>query len=145
VSGRAERCGEGAGSGASDPPHGRRILIVDDNLDNLQATKLLMEMQQQSVDVAQTGSEAIARVTAGSRYDLVFCVLGMPDMSGWRIAREIQEIAPGTAVYMLTGWEQNIQEDDPRRQWVRGVLHKPMKPELMQDLLAQQMIAQPVR
>jgi len=45
---------------ASDPPQGRRILIVDDNLDNLQATKLLMEMQQQMVDLAQTGSEAIA-------------------------------------------------------------------------------------
>jgi len=121
----------------SDPPQGRRILIVDDNLDNLQATKLLMEMQHQTVDVAQTGSEAIARLLAGARYDLVFCDLGMPDMSGWRIAREIQEIAPGTPVYMLTGWEQQIQDDDPRRQWVKGVLHKPMKPELMQDLLAE--------
>jgi signal transduction histidine kinase len=130
---------------ASEPPQGRRILIVDDNLDNLQATKLLMEMQQQSVDVAQTGSEAIARLLAGARYDLVFCDLGMPDMSGWRIAREIQEIAPGTPVYMLTGWEQHIQDDDPRRQWVKGVLHKPMKPELMQDLLAAEMIAESAR
>jgi signal transduction histidine kinase len=130
---------------ASEPPRGRRVLIVDDNVDNLQATKLLMEMQEQSVDIAQTGSEAIARLVAGSRYDLVFCDLGMPDMSGWRIAREIQEIAPGTAVYMLTGWEQQIQEDDPRRQWVKGVLHKPMKPELMRDLLADEMVAQSAR
>jgi signal transduction histidine kinase/CheY-like chemotaxis protein len=125
---------------ASDPPPGRRILIVDDNLDNLQATKMVMELQEQSVDIAQTGSEAIARLLAGSRYDLVFCDLGMPDMSGWRIAQEIHVLAPGTPIYMLTGWAQHIQEDDPRRQWVKGVLQKPMKPEMMRDLLAEERV-----
>jgi signal transduction histidine kinase/CheY-like chemotaxis protein len=119
-------------------PRGRRILLVDDNLDNLQATKMVMELQEQSVDIAQSGSEVIARLLAGSRYDLVFCDLGMPDMCGWRIAEEIQTLAPGTAVYMLTGWSQHVQTNDPRRQWVKGVLQKPMKPEMMQDLLAEE-------
>lgn len=124
----------------SVPPRGRRILLVDDNLDTLQATKMVMELQEQSVDIAQTASEVIARLSAGSRYDLVFCDLGMPDMIGWRIAEQIQTLAPGTAVYMLTGWSQHVQLNDPRRQWVKGVLQKPMKPEMMQDLLAEQNI-----
>jgi CheY-like chemotaxis protein len=123
-----------------DLPRGRRILIVDDDLDNLQATKMVMELQEQSVDIAQSGSEAIGRLLAGCRYDLVFCDLGMPDMSGWRIAREIQKLAPGTAVYLLTGWAQHIRKDDSRRQWVKGVLQKPMKPELMRDLLIDDMV-----
>jgi signal transduction histidine kinase/CheY-like chemotaxis protein len=122
-------------------PRGKRILVVDDNLDNLQATKMVMELQEQSVDVAQTGSEAIARISAGSRYDLVFCDLGMPDMNGWGIAQEIQKLAPGTTVYMLTGWAQQINEDDPRRQWVKGVLQKPMDPETMRDLLAHELVS----
>jgi signal transduction histidine kinase/CheY-like chemotaxis protein len=125
---------------ASELPRGR-ILVVDDNLDNLQATKMVMELQEQSVDIAQTGSEAIARISAGSRYDLVLCDLGMPDMNGWGIAQEIQKLAPGTIVYMLTGWAQQIKDDDPRRQWVKGVLQKPMDPGTMRDLLADELIA----
>ena len=121
---------------ASDPPRGRRILIVDDNFDNLQATKMVMELEKQSVDIAQTGAEALTCLLAGSRYDLVFCDLGMPDMDGWSVAREIQKLAPGTTVYLLTGWAQHIQKDDPRRQWVKGVLQKPVKREILQDLLA---------
>jgi len=128
---------------ASHLPRGRRILVVDDNLDNLQATKMVMELQDQSVDIAQTGSEAIARISAGSRYDLVFCDLGMPDMNGWGIAQEIQKLAPGTTVYMLTGWAQQINQDDPRRQWVKGVLQKPMDPEMMRDLLAHELVPDP--
>lgn len=130
---------------ACDPPRGRRILIVDDDLDNLQATKMVMELQEQRVDIAQTGSEAISHFLSGSRYDVVFCDLGMPDMNGWRIAQEIQEVAPGTPVYMLTGWAQQIQADDPRRQWVKGVLQKPMNPEVMRDLLADEQLPQPTR
>ena len=60
-------------------------------------------------------TEAIERLRGGVRYDLVFCDLGMPDMNGWRVAREIQDVAPGTTVYMLTGWAQEIADDDPRR------------------------------
>ena len=131
-------------SHASQPPRGRRILVVDDNLDNLQATKMVMELHEQSVDIAQTGAEAIARLLAGSRYDLVFCDLGMPDMNGWRVAREIQNVAPGTIVYLLTGWAQHIKNDDPRRQWVKGVLQKPIKPEVMRDLLANEVVKEPL-
>jgi CheY-like chemotaxis protein len=115
---------------------------VDDDLDNLQATKMVMELQDQTVDIAQSGSEVIARLLAGSRYDLVFCDLGMPDMNGWLIAREIQKLAPGTTVYLLTGWAQHIQKDDPRRQWVKGVLQKPLQPETMRELLVDEQAPQ---
>jgi signal transduction histidine kinase/ActR/RegA family two-component response regulator len=126
-----------AGAGLpSAVPRGRRILVIDDDGDNLQATKMVLELQDQSVDLVQSGTEAIARVRAGLRYDLVLCDLGMPDMNGWRVAREIQEIAPGTLVYILTGWAQEIREGDPRRQWVRGVLQRPMDQEMILDLLA---------
>jgi hypothetical protein len=36
----------------------------------------------------------------------------------------------------LTGWAQQIAEDDPRRRWVKGVLEKPMTLESLRDLLA---------
>jgi signal transduction histidine kinase/CheY-like chemotaxis protein len=118
------------------PPLGRRILIVDDDADNLEATRMAMEMEGQDVDIARNGREAIDRLRTGRRYDLILCDLGMPDVNGWRVAREIQDLAPGTTVYMLTGWAQHIAEDDPRRRWVKGVLEKPMTLERLRELLA---------
>ena len=117
------------------PPVGRHILIGDDDADNLEATQQAMEMEGQEVDIAKNGREAIERLRAGHHYDLILCDLGMPDMNGWRVAREIQDVAPGTTVYMLTGWAQQIADDDPRRKWVKGVLEKPMTLEHMRDLL----------
>jgi signal transduction histidine kinase/ActR/RegA family two-component response regulator len=124
------------------PPRRRQILVIDDNLDNLQATKLVLQLQQQSVDVAQTGAEALARFASGSRYDLVLCDIGMPDMNGWRVAREIQKAAPGTTVYLLTGWAHDISPDDARQQWVKGILQKPMNLEVVRQILADERIDQ---
>jgi signal transduction histidine kinase len=117
-------------------PVGRHILIVDDDADNLEATRMAMVMEGQAVDIARNGREAIERLRAGMRYDLILCDLGMPDMNGWRVAREIHDVAPGTTVYMLTGWAQQIADHDPRRKWVKGVIEKPMTLEHMRDLLA---------
>jgi signal transduction histidine kinase/CheY-like chemotaxis protein len=123
----------------STPPAGRHILIIDDDADNLEATRMAIEMEGQEVDIAQNGRDAIDRLRSGVRYDLVFCDLGMPDMNGWRVAREIQDVAPGTTVYMLTGWAQQIADDDPRRRWVKGVLEKPMTRDNLRDLLASEL------
>jgi signal transduction histidine kinase/CheY-like chemotaxis protein len=123
----------------SMPPAGRHILIIDDDADNLEATRMAIEMEGQQVDIAQNGRDAIDRLRAGVRYDLIFCDLGMPDMNGWRVAREIQDVAPGTTVYMLTGWAQQIADDDPRRRWVKGVLEKPMTRDNLRDLLASEL------
>jgi signal transduction histidine kinase/CheY-like chemotaxis protein len=128
-----------------NPPSGRHILVVDDDMDNLEATRMAMELDGQSVDVARSGPEAIEKLRKGIRYDLVLCDLGMPDMNGWRVAREIQDVAPGTKVYMLTGWAQVIAEDDPRRKWVKGVLEKPMNLGHLRDLLANELLDQPQR
>jgi signal transduction histidine kinase/CheY-like chemotaxis protein len=128
---------------SSNPPSGRHILVVDDDIDNLEATRMVMELDGQAVDVARSGLEAIERLRTGVRYDLVLCDLGMPDMNGWRVAREIQDVAPGTTVYMLTGWAQEIADDDPRRKWVKGVLEKPMNLGDLRDLLANELLGQP--
>jgi len=84
---------------------------------SLEATRMAMEREGQQVDIAQNGRDAIERIRLGARYDLVLCDLGMPDMNGWHVAREIQDVAPGTSVFMVTGWAQQIARDDPRRRW----------------------------
>jgi signal transduction histidine kinase/ActR/RegA family two-component response regulator len=113
----------------------RRILIVDDELDNLEVLREVLELENQRVESARSGPEALALLERGEGFDLVLCDVGMPEMSGWQVAREIQRIAPGTQVWMLTGWANEIGESDPRRHYVRGVLAKPLDLDLLRSLL----------
>jgi len=120
-------------AGAEHRTH--RILIVDDQQDNLDALREVLELENQEVEAVRGGPEALALFGRGERFDLVLCDVGMPEMSGWQVAREIQRIAPGTPVWMLTGWANEIGESDPRLGYVRGVLAKPLDLERLRLLL----------
>jgi signal transduction histidine kinase/CheY-like chemotaxis protein len=113
----------------------RRILVVDDEADNVDVLREVLELEGQRVSTARSGPAALALFDAGERFDLVLCDVGMPEMSGWNVAREIQRVAPGTEVWMLTGWANEIGESDPRRRFVRGVLAKPLEIEKLRLLL----------
>ena len=54
----------------------------------------------------------------------------------WQVVRELQSIAPGTRVWLLTGWANEISEHDPRLADVRGVLGKPLDLERLRGLLS---------
>jgi len=120
-------------AGAEHRTH--RILIVDDEQDNLDALREVLVLENQEVEAVRGGPEALALFGRGERFDLVLCDVGMPEMSGWQVAREIQRIAPGTPVWMLTGWANEIGESDPRLHYVRGVLAKPLDLERLRLLL----------
>jgi len=113
----------------------QRILIIDDEQDNLEVLREVLELENQEVEAIRGGPEALALFDQGERFDLVLCDVGMPEMSGWHVAREIQRVAPGTPVWMLTGWANEIGESDPRRRYVRGVLAKPLDLDQLRSLL----------
>lgn len=118
-------------------PGRRRILILDDEQDNLDVLREVLEMEGHEVSAARRGPEALLLFDRGERFDLVLCDVGMPEMSGWQVAREIQRLAPGTPVWMLTGWANEIGESDPRRRSVRGVLGKPLDLDQLRSLLSE--------
>jgi CheY-like chemotaxis protein len=114
----------------------RRVLIVDDEQDNLDVLQEVLELERHEVAAVRRGPDAVALFRSGKRFDLVLCDVGMPEMSGWEVAREIQRVAPGTAVWMLTGWANEIAEGDPRRRFVTGVLAKPLDLDQLRSLLS---------
>jgi signal transduction histidine kinase/ActR/RegA family two-component response regulator len=116
-------------------PGTRRILIIDDEADNVDVLQELLELEHHQIRTARSGPAALALFERGERFDLVLCDVGMPEMSGWQVAREIQQLAPGTPVWMLTGWANEIAESDPRRCLVRGVLAKPLDLDQLRSLL----------
>jgi len=108
---------------------------VDDESDNLEVLEELLELEGHHVDTEMSGKAAVERFHRGERYDLVLCDVGMPQMSGWEVVREIRRIAPAARIWLLTGWANEISEHDPRLADVQGVLGKPLDLERLRSLL----------
>jgi CheY-like chemotaxis protein len=114
---------------------GRRVLLVDDDRETLSLTAGILSAAGARVVMAFSGGEAIARVRLGEKFDVVISDLRMPGMSGWDVAERIAQLAPGTPVYVLTGWARDVAPDDPKRRLVVNVLAKPLEPAVLQQVL----------
>jgi CheY-like chemotaxis protein len=80
-------------------------MVVDDNRDAAASLSMLLEAEHHTTLVANGGREALRLITA-FRPDIVFLDIGMPDMSGYEVARAIRQTPElGNPVLVaLTGW-----------------------------------------
>ena len=115
---------------------GRRILVVDDNVDSAQSLATLLEIQGNEVRTARDGLEGL-EVAEHFRPDVVLLDLGMPRMDGFEAARRLRERdwAQGVLVVALTGWSH---DEDRARSREAGFDHhmvKPVDPHALHELL----------
>ncbi|MBV8773983.1 MAG: response regulator [Deltaproteobacteria bacterium] len=119
----------------------RRVMVIDDDLDNLQALSAVLESRGHTVIRTHSGEEALETLTC-SQVDVVFCDLGMRQLNGWELARRVKSRNPSPLFFLLTGWAAEIRADDPRRDLVDAILVKPVDPNVLDGLLA---ITEPVK
>jgi CheY-like chemotaxis protein len=114
----------------------RRVLIADDNRDAVRILTVLLRTLGQEVHTAYDGDEALERAAA-LRPEIVLLDIGMPQRSGYEVARRIRSEAWGkdTLLVALTGWGQ---DQDRRRSAESGFdrhLIKPITAQALQELL----------
>ena len=118
-------------------PGGRRVLVVDDNMDAAGSLgKVLSRLLDQVVRVVHDGPSALA-AAAEFRPEIVLLDIGMPGMDGYEVARRLRSRPEtgGTILVALTGWGQ---EADRRRSAEAGFdrhLVKPVDLDELEDLL----------
>ena len=88
-----------------------RILVIDDEDVIRDFLAEMFVTVGHEADVASTGPEGIAMFEAG-QYDVIFSDLGLPDMSGWDVAKAIRAKNAQVPIVLLSGW--GIQLDDVR-------------------------------
>ncbi|HOM71424.1 MAG TPA: response regulator, partial [Armatimonadota bacterium] len=113
-----------------------KILVVDDEE---MFADVLVEMLSEcghAVCVARSGPEALEQFRE-DQFDLVFTDLGMPEMSGWQVAREIKGIQPETPVVLLTGWGTVLDENELEGSVVDMVLSKPVRLEDLSSVVSE--------
>jgi signal transduction histidine kinase/CheY-like chemotaxis protein len=117
---------------------GRRILVVDDNVDNAESMAGVLRRHGNEVRTAYDGRAAVTQAEL-FRADAVLLDIGLPLLDGYQAARAIREQPWGRAITLVavTGWGQ---ENDRRRSQEAGFdahLVKPVEPvEVLKLLMA---------
>jgi PAS domain S-box-containing protein len=117
--------------------HVAKLLVVDDNADTVETLATLLELRGYSVFTATDGASALASVRA-HQPRLILLDIGLPDMSGYDVARQIRAhlgLPVQPVLIALTGWGQ---DDDRRRAVDAGFdehLTKPADPAALSALL----------
>ncbi len=108
-----------------------RVLVVDDDDDIRTLVADILAAGGYDVETAGGGAEAVDRVRAEA-FDLVVSDLGMPDVTGWDVARESRVAQPDLRFILLTGWGATLDPEEVRRHAIDRTLKKPFE---MNDLL----------
>lgn len=117
---------------------GRRVLVVDDNIDAADSLALLLEREGHQISVAYDGEHAV-RVYAEQHPEAVVMDIGLPLLDGYEAARAMR-MAQGDhplLLIALTGWGQG---EDRRRSQEAGFDHhlvKPISPRTIHALLVE--------
>jgi CheY-like chemotaxis protein len=110
----------------AEPHIARRVLVVDDNTDNAELLRILLEDQGHETFMAHDGVEGLAAAER-LRPDVVLMDLGLPRIDGFDACRRIREQPWGKRmlVIAITGWGQDA---DRRRSQEAGFDHHLVKP-----------------
>lgn len=110
-----------------------RILVVDDNVDAADSLAMLLKLRGHETHLAHTGESAVtdARVF---RPHVAFVDIGLPDLSGYEVARRIRAEStdgPPLRLVALTGWGS---AEDRRRAKAAGFDNHCVKPVDLDNL-----------
>ena len=101
------------------------ILIIDDEEEVLDISRLLLKHLGYKVLTANTGMEAISIVeTAGEDINLAILDIGLPDIMGDKVCRRIQELRPNIKVVVSTGYMIEDITNDMKIK-AQGFIQKP--------------------
>ncbi|MGE0549295.1 MAG: ATP-binding protein [Kofleriaceae bacterium] len=86
---------------------GLRVTVIEDNLDLLEMTKDLLELQGCSVITASDGREGLARLL-DEHCDVAFIDIGLPELDGLAVAQQVtRQLSARPYLIAITGYGQD--------------------------------------
>ena len=79
-----------------------RVLLVDDEVEFVETLAERMQARGLDVQIATSGSEALAKVTKDA-FDAIVLDLAMPGMDGIETLKRLHEVDPDLHIMLLTG------------------------------------------
>ena len=123
-----------------EPPRAspRKVLVVEDNVDAGETLRDLLELTGHSVWLASDGRTAVA-LAAQHRPDVIICDVGLPDISGYEVAKILRSDASMGAIRLvaLTGYAQPEDKERARQAGFDAHLAKPPSIEALDAAIAE--------
>lgn len=131
------------GSPAAGSIRTLRVLVVDDNRDAADSLNLLLTSMGQNVYVAYDGESAISAAKV-FRPEIVLLDIGMPQMSGYEVARALMADATAakSALVAVTGWGQEADRERAKEAGFTYHFVKPISEEALRTILTEVSAAQ---
>ncbi|HYJ45295.1 MAG TPA: ATP-binding protein [Pyrinomonadaceae bacterium] len=101
-----------------------RILVVDDEEHVRDLLHDILRKEGCDVVLAEGGREALA-LFERERFDAIFTDVGMPEMSGWELARAVRETNKKIPLAVITGWGEAVGSHERKAAQVDWVVAKP--------------------
>ncbi len=130
---------------------GIRVLVVDDNPNNLEILQRQMQGWHMAVTCVVDGEQALATLNrmaqAGTPFDLVILDMLMPEMDGLQLAQHIQAIPclAKTPLIMLTSTYATGNSDLRARLGILRIVNKPIRQSELFDVLRSVIAGEPDR
>jgi signal transduction histidine kinase/CheY-like chemotaxis protein len=114
----------------------RRVLVTEDNEDLAQSVALTLALDGHSVRIASDGHSALHALPVFDP-DVVLLDVGLPDMNGYEVARQIRRHSPRTdlTIITLSGYGQPEDRRQSKAAGCDAHLVKPVDPDVLRDLL----------
>lgn len=111
------------------PVVSRRVLVVDDNVDNTDALSMYLRQRGHVVEAAYDGDEA-CRLAESFRPDVVLLDIGLPGRNGHDVCRFLRAQPWGANLLIIaqTGWGQRADRERSRMAGFDRHLVKPVDP-----------------
>jgi signal transduction histidine kinase len=129
-----------AGAAASNAAAGGsqklNIVVIEDNEDAADMLAMWLEELGHQVHIGRTGTEGIGLVREFSPH-LVLCDLGLPEMSGLDVCRQIEALGLPSKPLMvaLTGWGMEKDRRRTREAGFQRHLVKPVAADALREIL----------
>jgi len=92
----------------------KRLLIVEDNAAEAQSMVALLEDQNVSITVADSGKKAICALTSG-KFDCMVLDLGLSDMSGFELLEHVQTLEEARRIPVIIHSGRDLSQDEERK------------------------------
>lgn len=112
-----------------------KILVVDDNRDAAEVLAILLDALGHDVEIAFDGAGAVAMVRAEPRWDAFILDIGLPDMTGYELARQLKMAADCSTYIALTGYNQSRDRQKSKAAGFDHHLAKPADFGRLQEIL----------
>ncbi|MCK4419271.1 response regulator [Candidatus Aerophobetes bacterium] len=111
------------------------ILVIDDEKGICDILKEMLSLEGHSVASSLSAKKGI-ELFRKKEFDLVLTDLGMPEISGWELAKRIKDINPQVLVAMITGWGKQVDRKEMKKWGIDFSLAKPFQQRELFDLVA---------